>query len=67
MMSSYDIFKLLPDGTVRWIEATATLDDAKQRIEQITPSSPGEYVIVNQNTGNRFFLKPEPQDVQHHR
>lgn len=47
---------LLDDGEVRFIEAVQTLEIAKQRIEALAESGLGEFVIYNEETGERFFV-----------
>jgi len=57
MVPSLDIFKI-NGGGVLWREAVATLEDAKTRIRRLAFSSPGEYFILDQNTGQRTFVTP---------
>lgn len=47
---------LLDDGEVRFIEAVQTLEIAKHRIEGLAELEPGEFVIYNEETGERFFV-----------
>lgn len=47
---------LLDDGEVCFIEAVQTLEIAKQRINALAQSEPGEFVIYNEETGERFFI-----------
>ncbi|HET7151388.1 MAG TPA: hypothetical protein VFI60_08250 [Candidatus Acidoferrum sp.] len=47
---------LLDDGEVRFLEAVPTLEAARQRIEALAEVLPGEYVIYNEETGERFFV-----------
>jgi hypothetical protein len=42
----YDIFQKV-DGTLRWIETAACLDDAKARTNQLFEASPGQYFIFD--------------------
>ena len=55
MVPSLDIFKI-NGGDVLWREEVATLEDAKTRIRRLALSSPGEYFILDQNTGQRTFV-----------
>jgi hypothetical protein len=57
MVTSLDIFKI-SGGGVLWRDAVATLETAKARIRQFVLSSPGEYFILDQKTGQRFFVTP---------
>jgi len=63
MVPSLDIFKI-NGGDVLWREAVATLEDAKTRIRRLAFSSPGEYFILDQNTGKRTFVTPLPGSAQ---
>jgi len=62
MVPSLDIFKI-NGGDVLWREAVATLEDAKTRIRRLAFSSPGEYFILDQKTGQRTFV-PLPGSAQ---
>jgi hypothetical protein len=44
MDSTFDIFKLLPDGP-RWVTAVRGLREANQQTARLIQSSPGEYCI----------------------
>ena len=57
MVPSLDIFKI-SGGGVLWRDAVATLETAKARIRKLALSSPGEYFILDQNTGERVFVTP---------
>jgi len=57
MVPSLDIFKI-NGGDVLWREAVATLEAAKIRIQRLALSSPGEYLILDQHTGQRTFVTP---------
>jgi len=50
MVPPFDIF-LMNSGYVLWCEAAATVEIAQERIQELTLSSPGEYLIFNQLTG----------------
>lgn len=49
------IFKLESDGSLHFVEAVQALDDAKVRVQALTDSRPGEYVIIDEATGERVF------------
>jgi len=57
MIAPLDVFKVEKDGKLRWLEAAETLEQAKSRIEALGASSPGEYVIYSQKTGNKTTVK----------
>jgi hypothetical protein len=55
MVPSLDIFKI-NGGDVLWRDSVATLEAAMTRIRRLALSSPGEYFILDQNTGQRTFV-----------
>jgi hypothetical protein len=57
MVPSLDIFKIC-GGDVLWRDAVATLETAKARVRRLALSSPGEYFVLDQNTGQRIFVTP---------
>jgi hypothetical protein len=57
MFSPFDIFLAETGGSVRWLEAAATLEDAKARVQELAVRSPGEYLILSQKTGNKLTIK----------
>lgn len=44
------------DGESHFVEAVQTLEIAKQRIEALAKSRPGQYVIYNDETGERVSV-----------
>lgn len=63
MVPPFDIFRM-KSGYVLWCEAAATVEIAQERIQELTLSSPGGYLIFNQQTGqpipvNRFSSQVE--------
>jgi hypothetical protein len=58
MIPPYDIFMVETTGS-RWIEAAATLEGAKARVQQLGALSQGEYLIMSQKTGNKLVIRPE--------
>jgi hypothetical protein len=62
MVPSLDIFKI-SGGGVLWRDAVATLETAKARIRKLELSSPGEYFILDQNTGHRTFVTPSGSQI----
>jgi hypothetical protein len=57
MSTPFDIFQLDRAG-VRWLESADTLDRAKTRIHELAEVSPGEYLLLDHNTGNKVVIKP---------
>ncbi len=55
MLPPFNIYKV--GSEVQWIEATADLDRAKARVKVLAASWPGEYIIANQETGEKISIK----------
>jgi hypothetical protein len=53
----FDIFRTDPEG-VLWIRSAATLESAKECVQQLAMRSPGEYLLLNQVTGDKLTIKP---------
>jgi hypothetical protein len=51
-----DIFRVEPKG-VLWLESSASIDEARARIQLLGTQNPGEYVLLNQATGNKLMIK----------
>ena len=64
MVPFLDIFKI-SGGGVLWRDAVATLETAKARIRKMALSSPGEYFILDQNTGQRTFVTPLNSKIEY--
>src|SRR5229473_5826276 len=58
MIPRFNIFKVESDGP-RWMEAAATMERARARVKLLATSSPGEYIIANQKTGEKISIKPK--------
>ena len=56
MIPPFDIFKV-EGGDLRWMEAAPDLERAKSRVKVLSASSPGEFIIHNQNTGEKISIK----------
>jgi hypothetical protein len=52
----FRIYKVQSDGVLHLVEAVQTFDDAKARVQELSKSWPGEYVIDNEETGQRVFV-----------
>jgi hypothetical protein len=55
-MSPFRIFKLRTDGSPHVVEEAQTLEDAIERVEALAELWPGEYIIQNEETGERVFI-----------
>jgi len=47
---------VLADGELRFVEAARTLEAAKRRIKALAKLWPGQYVIYNEQTGERLSI-----------
>lgn len=63
MVATFDIFKLT--GTeLRWLEAARTLPAANARIEEHGETSPGTFVIYNQQTQHKTLVTSGSEERQ---
>jgi hypothetical protein len=63
MIATFDVFRTEADGSVKWFGAFTDLEAAKARIEELI-SSPGDYFIYNQATGNKLFFNEQRDTSQ---
>jgi hypothetical protein len=56
MIHSFDIFKIQPSGQVSWQGTQESFLTAEKHIQKIILSSPGQYIILNQITGDKVVL-----------
>ena len=56
MSDNVDIFRVESDG-VRWLQSAATLECARVRVEELAMDWPGEYIVLDQTTGNKHVIK----------
>jgi hypothetical protein len=59
MIAPFDIFLTEAGGSLRWLEAAETLEAAKARVQELALCSPGEYVLLDQRTGNKIVIKSD--------
>jgi len=52
----FDIFKQQPDGNAYWVEAAQDFETAKARALHLAEHFPGQYVIVDNMTGEKLFI-----------
>jgi hypothetical protein len=62
MIPPFDIFKV-DDSGLRWMEVAPDLERAKARAKILATSSPGEYVIANQQTGEKISIKAQTKRI----
>jgi hypothetical protein len=56
MIRKFDIFRLENEAKVRWLEVAASLQDAKNRLQQLAVNAPGSYIIWDSDTGEKHFI-----------
>jgi hypothetical protein len=56
VLPSLDIFKIDPGHGVLWRGAVKSLVAANARIQMLALSSPGEYLILDEDTGQRILV-----------
>jgi len=62
MIPPFDIFKV-EASELRWMEVAADLERAKARVKILATSSPGEYIIANQETGEKVSIKGQTKRI----
>jgi hypothetical protein len=63
MLEPLDIFIKMEDGAYVWKAAADSFELAKSTVQRLATTSPGEYMIFSQTTGNKIEVKdglPEP-------
>ena len=51
MKLGYDIFRQLEDGSPLWIAQVDSLDEAKNKLDSLIRSSPGQYFVRDAENG----------------
>ena len=59
MILLFDIFQAAANGSLRWPETAATLQDARARVQALRAPQPSEYLIFHQKTGRHFVVRPD--------
>jgi hypothetical protein len=62
MIPPFDIFKV-EASELRWMEVAPDLERAKARVKILATSSPGEYIIANQATGEKISIKGQTKRI----
>jgi hypothetical protein len=56
MSDSVDVFRVETRG-VRWLESVPSIESATARVQELAMNSPGEYLVLDQKTGNKYAIK----------
>jgi hypothetical protein len=62
MIPPFDIFKV-EASELRWMEVAPDLERAKARVKILATSSPGEYIIANQETGEKISIRGQTKRI----
>jgi hypothetical protein len=52
----FRIYKMQSDENPHFVEEIQTLDGAKERVRELAKLWPGEYVVENEETGERVVV-----------
>jgi hypothetical protein len=52
----FRVCKVQSDGNLHFVEATQSFDEAKKIVSELGEVWPGDYVIDNEETGERLFV-----------
>jgi hypothetical protein len=55
--AAFDIFRAENNGSILWIGSAANEAEAKARIQEQGMGSPGDYLLLNQKTGNKLVIR----------
>ncbi len=58
MFPSFDVFKLDSNGQVMWKGFGESFTAAKATTHKLMVATPGEYLIVDQSTGQKVVMTP---------
>jgi hypothetical protein len=56
--SPVDIFRVDAKGAL-WLESSRSIEEARARIQELGSQTSGEYMLLNQTTGNKLLIKVE--------
>jgi putative intracellular protease/amidase len=63
MPQQFHISRVENNGSLRLIERADNLERAKARVKKVAAFSPGEYVITNQETGEKISVKSHVKQI----
>jgi hypothetical protein len=63
MIHGFDIFQTETDGNVVWQGTAASTEEATALVLQFARNSPGDYIILDLQTGTRRVMKCHPADA----
>ena len=63
MSLPFSIFKMQDDGSLQFVEEAHTLEYARVSVGEIARLWPGEYIIQNEETGERVVITSQNEDL----
>lgn len=60
MVRPLDVFRIQVEGGVRWIGSVENLEAAKALIKAQSAKEPGDFLVVDLESGDRMEIKAEP-------
>ena len=60
MSAPFGIFKQQSDGNTYWVERAEDLEAAKARARLLAEYFPGQYLVVDNEAGEKFFIGTRP-------
>ena len=60
MLRPLDVFRIPTEGGVRWIASVENMEAAKALIKIESAKEPGDFLVVNLETGHITEIKADP-------
>ena len=57
-----DIFRIVTEKDLHWIESATTLSEAKVRVSELGERLPGTYMILGKPSGERAIIVSKPKN-----
>ena len=64
MIAPLDIFVVQKDGSLLWKGTAENFEVAKLSVQTLMVSTPGDYVIYSQTTGNKTTIKADGTTIR---
>ena len=59
MIRTFDVFRVQTESGVRWIGTVGSMETAKALIKTESAKQPGDFLVVNLETGERMEIKAD--------
>jgi hypothetical protein len=60
LLRTLDVFRIQAEGGVRWLGSVENLEAAKALIKVQSAKEPGDFVVVDLESGDRMEIKVDP-------